>query len=60
MCIRDSIIATVACHKGMHCGQGAEGVGKATTEAVVAASISILVSNFFVTLALNKLLIYQE
>jgi phospholipid/cholesterol/gamma-HCH transport system permease protein len=54
------IIATVACHKGMHCGQGAEGVGKATTEAVVAASISILVSNFFVTLVLNNLLIYQE
>jgi phospholipid/cholesterol/gamma-HCH transport system permease protein len=44
----------------MHCGQGAEGVGKATTEAVVAASICILVSNFFVTLILNKLLIYQE
>jgi len=54
------IIATIACHKGMHCGQGAEGVGKATTEAVVAASITILVSNFFVTLVLNKLLIYQE
>jgi len=54
------IIATIACYKGMHCGQGAEGVGKATTEAVVAASISILVSNFFVTLVLNKLLIYQE
>ena len=54
------IIATIACHKGMHCGQGAEGVGKATTEAVVAASISILVSNFFVTLVLNNLLIYQE
>ena len=59
-CIFAGIIATVACHKGMHCGQGAEGVGKATTEAVVAASISILVSNFFVTLVLNKLLIYQE
>ena len=54
------IIATIACHKGMHCGQGAEGVGKTTTEAVVAASISILVSNFFVTLVLNNLLIYQE
>jgi phospholipid/cholesterol/gamma-HCH transport system permease protein len=54
------IIATIACHKGMHCGQGAEGVGKATTEAVVAASITILVSNFFVTLILNKLLIYQN
>ena len=54
------IIATIACHKGMHCGQGAEGVGKATTAAVVAASITILVSNFFVTLILNKLLIYQN
>ena len=54
------IIATAACHKGRHCGQGAEGVGKATTEAVVVASISILVSNFFVTLVLNKLLIFQE
>ena len=40
--------------------EGAEGVGRATTEAVVSASICILVPNFFVTLILNKLLIYQE
>ncbi len=50
------IIALVGCYKGLHCGQGAEGVGRATTEAVVYASISILISNFFLTLALNELL----
>lgn len=49
-------IALVSCYKGLHCGQGAEGVGKATTEAVVITSISILVSNFFLTLILTKLL----
>jgi phospholipid/cholesterol/gamma-HCH transport system permease protein len=50
------IIASVSCYKGMHCGEGAEGVGRATTEAVVEASIAILISNFFLTLLLNKLL----
>jgi phospholipid/cholesterol/gamma-HCH transport system permease protein len=29
------IVALVGCYKGMYCGEGAEGVGKATTEAVV-------------------------
>ncbi len=50
-----AIIALVACYKGLNCRQGAEGVGRATTEAVVAASISILVSNFFLTLFLTRL-----
>ena len=49
------IISLVSCYKGLTCGGGAEGVGKATTEAVVAASISILVSNFFMTLFLTRL-----
>jgi ABC-type transporter Mla maintaining outer membrane lipid asymmetry permease subunit MlaE len=35
---------------------GAEGVGHATTEAVVYASIAILISNFFLTLLLTRLL----
>ena len=43
------IVAIVGCYKGMSCGEGAEGVGRATTEAVVYASIAILVSNFFLT-----------
>ena len=50
------IIATVACFKGMNCRDGAEGVGKATTEAVVSASISVLIANFFLTMFLNQLL----
>ncbi|MEW6306543.1 MAG: ABC transporter permease [Verrucomicrobiota bacterium] len=50
------IIAIVGCYKGMCCGEGAEGVGRATTEAVVYASISILMSNFFLTLFLTRVL----
>jgi phospholipid/cholesterol/gamma-HCH transport system permease protein len=50
------IAATISCYKGMNCGQGAEGVGRATTEAVVYSSISILISNFFLTLLLTRLL----
>jgi phospholipid/cholesterol/gamma-HCH transport system permease protein len=49
------IIAIIGCYKGMTCGEGAEGVGRATTEAVVYASITILISNFFLTLTLNQL-----
>jgi len=51
----DGIIAITGCYKGMQCGDGAEGVGRATTEAVVFASISILITNFFLTLTLNRL-----
>jgi phospholipid/cholesterol/gamma-HCH transport system permease protein len=49
------IIAIIGCYKGMSCGEGAEGVGRATTEAVVYASITILICNFFLTLTLNQL-----
>jgi phospholipid/cholesterol/gamma-HCH transport system permease protein len=49
-----AIIAMVSCYKGMTCGEGAEGVGRATTQAVVFSSISILISNFFLTLLLNR------
>jgi phospholipid/cholesterol/gamma-HCH transport system permease protein len=48
------IIAMVGCYKGMTCSMGAEGVGRATTEAVVYSSISILMANFFLTLALQR------
>ncbi|HTI99607.1 MAG TPA: ABC transporter permease [Dongiaceae bacterium] len=49
-------IAIIGCYKGMNCGEGAEGVGRATTEAVVYASITILISDFFLTLLLSRLL----
>ena len=50
------MIALIGCYKGLNCGEGAEGVGRATTQAVVLASLSILISNFFLTLALRPLL----
>ncbi|MEY2428907.1 MAG: phospholipid/cholesterol/gamma-HCH transport system permease protein [Verrucomicrobiota bacterium] len=50
------IIALVSCYKGMNCGEGAEGVGRATTEAVVYSSITLLITNFFLTLTLNEVL----
>jgi phospholipid/cholesterol/gamma-HCH transport system permease protein len=49
------IIALIGCYKGMTCGLGAQGVGRATMEAVVYASISILITNFFITLVMGKL-----
>ena len=54
--IYGAIIALISCYKGMTCGEGAEGVGRATTEAVVYSAITILISNFFLTLILNRLL----
>ena len=49
------IVALVGCYKGLYCGEGAEGVGRATTEAVVYSSITILISNFFLTLVLGQI-----
>jgi phospholipid/cholesterol/gamma-HCH transport system permease protein len=50
------IVALVGCYKGLSCREGAEGVGQATTEAVVYSSITILIANFFLTLTLGQLL----
>jgi phospholipid/cholesterol/gamma-HCH transport system permease protein len=50
------MVAIIACEKGLNCPQGAEGVGRATTEAVVYSSITILISNFFLTMLLQKVL----
>lgn len=50
------IIASIACHKGMNCPPGTAGVGKTTTEAVVNASLALLIVNFFLTVLLNALL----
>src|SRR5512135_1904497 len=49
------IVALIGCYKGLCCGEGAEGVGRATTEAVVYSSITILISNFFLTLVLGQI-----
>jgi phospholipid/cholesterol/gamma-HCH transport system permease protein len=43
------LVAVVGCQKGYFTRGGAEGVGRATTRAVVLASIAILISDFFLT-----------
>jgi phospholipid/cholesterol/gamma-HCH transport system permease protein len=43
------ILALIGCYKGFNTRGGAEGVGRATTEAVVLASITILISDYFLT-----------
>jgi phospholipid/cholesterol/gamma-HCH transport system permease protein len=43
------LITWICCYKGYYTGFGAEGVGKATTQAVVLSSVLILVWDFFMT-----------
>ncbi|WP_137700217.1 MlaE family ABC transporter permease [Marimonas lutisalis] len=43
------IVATMGCFYGMHSGRGAQGVGRATKSAVVAASVLILAANYILT-----------
>jgi phospholipid/cholesterol/gamma-HCH transport system permease protein len=45
------LIALMGCYHGYHSRGGAEGVGQATTHAVVSASILILLFNYFLTQA---------
>lgn len=47
------IIVFVSCHQGLNAREGAVGVGRATTDAVVVGSLFILVVNFFLTMLLN-------
>jgi phospholipid/cholesterol/gamma-HCH transport system permease protein len=43
------ILATISCYQGFSTQGGAEGVGRATTKAVVISSLTILISNYFIT-----------
>ena len=46
-------IAIVSCRQGFHCGAGAEGVGRAATQAFVLSFIAILGIDFLLTVVLN-------
>ncbi len=41
------LVLWVCCYKGFYAGYGAEGVSKATTEAVVMSSVLILIADYF-------------
>jgi len=47
------IVVFISCQQGLRAKDGAVGVGRATTEAVVLSSLAILIGNFFLTMALN-------
>jgi phospholipid/cholesterol/gamma-HCH transport system permease protein len=49
-------IALISSYKGFHAGEGAEGVGRATTEAVVVSSLTVLIANFFITVLFSKIM----
>lgn len=46
------VLSLVGCYKGFYTRGGAQGVGRATTQAVVISSVSILISDYFLTAAM--------
>ena len=50
------IFGWVSCYKGYTCGFGAVGVNKATTQSVVTASVAVLVSDYFLTSILTRVI----
>ena len=50
------VIVTIGCHVGLRTHGGTQGVGRATTQAVVAASVAVIGVDFFVTRLLITLL----
>jgi phospholipid/cholesterol/gamma-HCH transport system permease protein len=50
------VIVTIACHVGLRTSGGTQGVGRATTVAVVAGSVAVIAVDFFVGQAIIKLL----
>ena len=50
------MIVSIGCHVGLRTRGGTQGVGRATTNAVVAGSVAVLAVDFFVTKLLIVLL----
>ena len=48
-------IALISCHRGLNSQPGAEGVGRAATEAFVASFVVILILDFFLAMLLINL-----
>jgi phospholipid/cholesterol/gamma-HCH transport system permease protein len=50
------VIVTIGCHVGLRTTGGTQGVGRSTTNAVVAASVAVIAVDFFITPLLIELL----
>jgi len=51
-----AVIPIISCYYGFNCGGGAEGVGSATTNAVVTSTIVVIVLDFLLTFAFSFIL----
>ena len=49
-------LVTIGCHVGLRAKGGTQGVGRATTNAVVASSVAVIAVDFFVTKLLIALM----
>ena len=47
------LIVIISCHQGLKASQGAVGVGRGTTNAMVFSSLAILIANFFISLLMQ-------
>ena len=50
------VIVTIGCHVGLRATGGTQGVGRATTNAVVASSVAVIAVDFFITRLLITLM----
>jgi len=50
-----AVLSLIACHRGFNSRAGAEGVGRAATEAFVLSFVAILILDFFLAMAANSL-----
>ena len=46
-----AVLSLIACHRGFNSRAGAEGVGRAATEAFVLSFVSILILDFFLAMS---------
>jgi len=47
------LIVIISCHQGLRASNGAVGVGRGTTDAMVLSSLAILIFNLFLTMAMQ-------
>ena len=55
MLLKEFLEPLIAWHNGMRVSGGADGVGRATTATVVAASVTVLIADFFLSKAFLSL-----
>ena len=50
-----AMIALICCHRGFHCGSGAEGVGRAATQGFVLSFVAIIILDFLIAMLASGL-----